>query len=194
MRKVLAIVAILGGGVALWAAFAPRAHSTSAPPTDATCGPRCVDYILNKFGKSSESLVELVRKMQVGTGRLCSLADIEEALTSRGVYCQELRLGPWSCFRWDGPAVLHVNGNHFCVAESADEDGVRVWWGDGSVETWTWGALRPRLSSVVLVASDVAIETSACTFANNTLICEALAGVALILTGVSLLRKPYCAH
>jgi len=189
MARTLAIVAVFVGGVALLAAFVPRGASTSATPADATCGPRCVDYILNKFDKSSVSLVELVRQMQVESGRACSLADIEQALTSRGVLCEELPLGPWSCFRWSGPAVLHVDGNHFVVSEAADEDGVKVWWGDGSVETWTWSALRPRMSRLVLLASNSSINASGCTFIRQAPIWQGSVGVALVLCGVWVVRR-----
>lgn len=128
-----------------------------APPDieqhDTVCGPRCAVAVLAHFGQEVP-LIELVREMQfpdIDNG--CSLADIQEALSRRGIHSCAIRLATSDSVYWPEPVVIHshISGNnvgHFAFAPSG-------YGGAEPLTNWVRGA-----SGTILLTSRAPIAPS----------------------------------
>lgn len=102
--------------MAAQASAAPNAKSAS----DFVCGPRCVDYILRQYGRTTE-LIELIRAVQwPDIERGATMKSLEACLQQRGVHTFAMRLSPSARLQWPQPVLVHLHHDqspeeHFVV-------------------------------------------------------------------------------
>lgn len=115
----------------------PQASATEVPGViDSVCGPRCVQYVLARYGVRVE-LHDLIVELQwpeVSKG--ASLADLARALEGRGIRTR-LSVAPrLDAYEAAQPAIAYIRGEtqlgHFVVVER--RDGALVLW-DGATGT-----------------------------------------------------------
>ncbi len=132
---------------------------------DIVCGPRCLQYLLQCYGKKDPGLIELVREVQwpdIEAGS--TLKALDEALRKRGVFTRALEIGPDSRLSWPYPVLLHLNGEdedegHFVVwLPSSSESREQVWTGLVGVRSGPPAKMAKRRSGAVLLTAPVPIE------------------------------------
>jgi ABC-type bacteriocin/lantibiotic exporter with double-glycine peptidase domain len=172
---------------------------------DRVCGPRCVQFVLQRCGKPHVDLVDLVREIQwpdIEAG--ASLGALGRALEARGLHTAAIKLEPEALLHWPEPAIVHVRpansqGDHFLVwLGSPGRHEVQVWDGLLGVRT---DSLREHLATrtgpVLLVSrSSIADPASAARMPWNT-VPILLALVALLVCAgyfARVLRRRHCAH
>lgn len=87
------------------------------PKYPSICGPRCVQSVLEYYGRQ-EDLIVLILEMQGGIPELgCSLKDIQNALEKRGIYCLALETSVLGFPDWPDPVIMHYKAGHFAVLQ-----------------------------------------------------------------------------
>ena len=126
---------------------------------DFICGPRCVSFLLEYYGRPSPELIELVKALQ--WPRLeqgASLASIERELNQRGVYTFALKVGKEARIVWPEPVLVHLKGDaaggHYVVLLPPNK-GVndKVWVGLGGFRVGPSRDLARRRSGYLLLTS-----------------------------------------
>lgn len=131
----------------------PQGSEDPAKRTETICGPRCIEWLLNYYRRPDEDLLDLVRDVQGAPHRDATFADLERALRKRGINCKLVRLRTYSLLVWGEPAIVHLNGKHFAIAECPNSTNARVWLGvPGTCELDPLD-LRAQMSSTVLLTS-----------------------------------------
>lgn len=134
-------------------ATAAAFQSGAMSKEDSSCGPRCVQRVLQHYDREVDPLDRLIAELQPGRQPGAKFADLAKALNERSVYCRFVRLGRFSVLDWDEPAIIHVNGNHFAVTTSAGALQSSVWLGsEGEISLDSW-ELRSNMSDIVLLTS-----------------------------------------
>ena len=142
-------------------AFATEPPATrSRDASDMVCGPRCVRFILSRFGKEVD-LIDLVKEMQwpnLEAG--ASLEQIRSSLNARGIHTEAIRFSPDRRLRWPHPVLLFEDEadrsqGHYVVLVPGDpsESDALIW---GGLEGWR----RGRWEEVTRGFSGVALLTS----------------------------------
>lgn len=171
---------------------------------DVYCGPRCVQYVLDYYGKHCD-LVDLVDEIQQPNWWDGSrLRDIDRALRRRGLFTAPLIIDPSTEICWDRLAVVHVKPTdsevgHFVVQLQSDSlDRLQA---DGSIPVWSGlhGVIqrpprtfrRSRSGAVLLVAAHPFNPASAVA-KNWAIAIEPVLGslgLCIVLAAVLLLRR-----
>ena len=128
--------------------------------SDMVCGPRCVRFLLNRYGRDVE-LVDLVKEIQwpdLEAG--ASLEQIQKCLNSRGIHTSAIRIAPDRRLRWPHPAILHIVAGdspmgHYVVqvpGETPSSDAL-IWAGLEGWRRGRWEEVTRGFSGVALLTS-----------------------------------------
>jgi ABC-type bacteriocin/lantibiotic exporter with double-glycine peptidase domain len=130
--------------------------------TDLVCGPRCLRFILEHYGRKME-LLDLVRRTQWPTiENGASLADLDETLRSNGIHTFALRMPEGMDLDWPYPVLLHVQGKghpvgHFSVwLPRQTGSPALIWDGLNGYQYWEPWALSGSVT--VLLTSPLSID------------------------------------
>ena len=161
------------------------ANSASESPTlkaeqtgqgDIICGPRCVAYILEHYGRDEE-LVTLVRETQwPRMDQGASLDALRQSLAGRGVHTAAIRISPEAELVWPHPVLVHLkppasqsrprsrpenNLGHYVVwLPDSSASHVRLWSGLPGVMTGTRREFVAHRSGVVLLTAPEPIRST----------------------------------
>jgi len=133
----------------------------SLTASDNICGPRCVQWILQSYGKSAD-LTTLVQETQAETFREgASLAALAESLERRGVYTSSVHSEAANALLWDHPLLVHMVADeaslgHFVVLQpsnSAFGSGT-VWDGLREFRKWSREDTRRHSGNVLLTSAE----------------------------------------
>lgn len=128
---------------------------------DVICGPRCVGFLLEYYGRP-EPLDRLVREIQSPDfEKGATLAQVDGALRTRGIFTAPLRLAPDAVLASPYPVVIHLRqetggpsvGHYALWLPGSNEGECLVWSGLPGLQAGPWDKLRPRMSGVVLLTS-----------------------------------------
>jgi ABC-type bacteriocin/lantibiotic exporter with double-glycine peptidase domain len=163
----LAVPIIISPTIGVVGAELQRATDEPVPPADAIpagedeiCGARCVQYVLEHFGKQSPDVIDLVREIQYPKlekgARLQSVAD---ALQQRGVYSFPMRISRRARLKWPHPVVVHLGEDeqamgHFVIwLPSSAGDQVVVWFGLAGIRRMNEREWADRRSNAILLTA-----------------------------------------
>lgn len=144
---------------------ADRADDRLRRMSDVVCGPRCAQFVLDRFGIQTD-LVRLVEETQwprfeEGT----TLRLLEEALARRGIESAPLRIDPSARLDWPHPVIAHMRPptvdepGHYIVLLPEKIDGkVKVWDGLAGTRVMTSDEFHDRCSGTVLLTSPTPID------------------------------------
>lgn len=161
--------------VVILAMVTGSAPASAEPPAegrvvDLVCGPRCVQHVLDHFGKPTD-LGDLIREMQwPAFERGSSVAAVEESLNKRGVHTRAVRVGTDLDLHWPHPAIVLVRTDdselgHFVVQEPSDEVGkVTAWVGLNGHVTGDARQFAARRTGVIVLTAPEPIPDSAVAF------------------------------
>jgi ABC-type bacteriocin/lantibiotic exporter with double-glycine peptidase domain len=154
--------------IALFALFGSQyscGESLSVPNVDLHCGPRCVQRILEAYGKTEE-LAELINEVQGSdTNAPSSLDRIDDALKQRGIFTLAVMLSPTEDIIWPSPVLVHLRGTgetlgHFVVQFPSQSPGdASLWLGLSGFHVVPVEKLAARRSGVVLLTSQSIIDS-----------------------------------
>lgn len=144
----------------IWVAVNAVAEDLATTRRLSICGPRCVQRVLEQYGVR-EDLAALVKEMQGGVvERLCSMHDIESALSKRGIHSMPLKLGWLGYPNWHNPVILHYSEEHFVVLDETKGGFSKIRDGVQGLPSWEFTpAVMCRQSGVVLLTSETPIRT-----------------------------------
>jgi len=102
---------------------------------DLICGPKCVQKILQIYGKEDEDIIRLVREIQWPEIRKGStLANVAQALEKRGIHTFAMQIKPSARIVWHNPVIVYLNPKpgeeigHFVVwLPESEEELVGIW-------------------------------------------------------------------
>jgi hypothetical protein len=142
---------------------------------DAACGPRCINHVLEYFGKKKVFLPKLMEEVGVSKERSGASFDrLKLALENHGIYAEFARLGSFDVLTWRAPVILHFN-NHFFVHSVDASDDTIVLRGIESGAFSSYGDMYENISPVVLLTSNAPIAGSSqfaeCRLPVEVLIC-----------------------
>ncbi|MCA9443838.1 MAG: DUF1573 domain-containing protein [Candidatus Omnitrophica bacterium] len=105
-------------------------------PWESLCGPRSIWVAAARLGVNLD-LNEIIESCDMSE-KGCSMWDLKRAIEPLGFTAKGMRLDPDSLFDLESPAILLVNGNHFCCIDPTEssEDG-RIRYYDPPI-TATW--------------------------------------------------------
>lgn len=156
-------IAALAAGVALRAASVSAAADEERPSRrgDLTCGPRCVQFILQHYGHDEEDLIELVKELQwPDLERGATLASLQAGLERRGLFCRALQIHPDAELHWDYPVLVHTTlptgEGHYVVWMPGSGDAGEYWWNGLEGQSRRLSVALSR-TGVVLLTSPAAI-------------------------------------
>lgn len=126
-------------------------------------GPRCVQALLEHYGKPPEDLDDLIHEVQwpdLDAGS--SVRALEAALRKRGVSTFALQISRVARLRWPHPVLLHLKGGptggrYVIRAPSPDPDVERLWTGLAGWRRGPWDVVAGDRSGAVLLTSPVPI-------------------------------------
>lgn len=151
-------------------------QTASLPTREANqfiCGPRCVQHVLDHYGKTAE-LMDLVSELQgPAIAKPANLWGMKQALKSRGIYAVPVRISIAEIERLGcmDPVIVHLRGGgggsegHFIVCSGRDAwtRTVDVWDGLNGTRRASLSEL-PGISGNVLITSATKISSSTTTF------------------------------
>jgi ABC-type bacteriocin/lantibiotic exporter with double-glycine peptidase domain len=132
------------------------------------CGPRCVYYVLKHSGRD-EPLASLVREMQwPDLTKGSTVAQMEKALTSRGIHVRSIQLKRFGSARPESPAIVHLRKEgdaeedlkgHFVVLlpESTEAEAL-VWDGVLGIRREPWIEFSKKMTGTIMLTGDAPIE------------------------------------
>jgi len=150
------VVLVLLGIHAFGVDEGPRVRGTT--PID-VCGPRCVQFVLEYYGKESD-LIDLTVEMQwpdIEDGT--SMAEIRKSLRTRGVYALAVRVGKADVQLSSDPVIVHLKGSsddsgHFLVwLPMSSQRFVSVWDGLRGYQQIPREDFERQMSGIVLLTS-----------------------------------------
>lgn len=170
---------------------------------DNICGPRCVSFLLNHFGRPTDVL-QLVTEIQHGNpARGSSLSDLTSALKHHGLHCLPVQIPAGNSFRCCFPSIVHLEPHHdqslghFVIQMPAARTtaSIRMWKGLSGFFEGPDDAFPEARSGAILVVADRPISIdSDLHIVNGTqtkkrlLVCSLLLGGGLML--ILLFREP----
>jgi hypothetical protein len=175
---------------------------------DVICGPRCVEFILDYYGKTSVDLVDLVRETQGDEiDRGSTMATLKNALDARGVYTYAGEIPPGGHLRWPYPAIVHLRSEdprgmgHYVVQLASEGGTAVVYSGLSGYQRGGENDLGARMWGHVLLTSPEPISDPVVCVEVSTVPARALAwgGVAVLLVSgfvgfVSIMRLRHKHH
>jgi hypothetical protein len=150
--------------------------------SDQFCGPRCAKHVLEHFGQDAY-LIDVIEDVQGGDlSDGASMAELAEYLEKRSLHTAIVSCSALDLPSWTGPAILHVNGDHFVVLEKCNGLSGVIWDGLSGTHEESWWELKSHWSGAMILISDQAIDGRP--FTSPTLRRSALAiGLILIAAG-----------
>ena len=129
----VAVLAALAGGRAV-AQTPPEADAARTAP--AICGPRCVEFVLDWYGRPAD-VTDLIGELQQGrTYQSVSLAALAESLVRRGIHTKAVQLSWGATLDWPHPVVRHSTwpsgAGHFTVLVPPRGEFPRLVWTDSA--------------------------------------------------------------
>ncbi len=165
-RQTLFASCLLAAATAGRAAVAEQAARRVAddgsrqPIGDMFCGPRCVQYILDYYGRH-EDLLPLIEEIQERNwSEGSSLRSVEMALNRRGIQTAAITVGRFAQVSWPRPVIIHLAGTgnslgHFVVDVTETPSSMaRVWCGLTGVHSLSQAQLGKLRSGVILLTSE----------------------------------------
>lgn len=140
---------------------APAPNRGTSVGNDVICGPRCVGFVLEYYGRP-EPLRQLVGEIQSRDfERGATLDRIERALRDRGISTAALRLRPGAVLASKYPVIVHLRpegdgshvGHYVVWLPGSTHYDCAVWSGLPGIQSGTWDQLRSRMSGVVLLTA-----------------------------------------
>ena len=129
------LATVLLAGLAIGPARGQTTAADLAATAPAICGPRCVEFVLDWYGRPVD-VSDLIDELQQGRPyQMVSLAALAEALEKRGLHAKAVTLGWGATLDWPHPVVRHSTradgAGHFTVLVPPRGDLPRlVWTGD----------------------------------------------------------------
>ena len=145
------------------------------PELDVFCGPRCVDFVLQYYGKT-EIFSDLVREIQwPDVERGCSMDAMKTSLERRHVHTLALRRLPGTILNWNRPVIVHLHRNgdptlgHYVVwLPSSTARTIRIWNGIHGLQEVPIDEFLSEMSGVVLLTSLTPVEDCSAAFIRST--------------------------
>jgi ABC-type bacteriocin/lantibiotic exporter with double-glycine peptidase domain len=170
---------------------------------DVICGPKCVHFLLDYYGKEQEDIIRLVREIQYPEWREgATLSKVAESLEKRGIYTFAMKIKPSARLVWKYPVIVHLSPRpneqigHYVVwlPESRDND-LRIWNGDEGMQNHqerTWS--KERSGAVLLTSPEPITKPSQAVkwvgLPFYDIYCLAFAWI-MFLSGVGLIVKTF---
>lgn len=125
------------------------------------CGPRCVEFILDWYGKKYE-LLDLVQELQGDKiYEPVSLAALADALRRRDIHSAPLRLKPGARWDWPYPVVVHLDvptgHGHYVVWVPQPDGEPPLYWDETGYKREEEIPKLGRPSGVILLTGPVEI-------------------------------------
>jgi hypothetical protein len=128
---------------------------------DTICGPKCVRFLLDYYGKEQEDIIRLVREIQYPELlEGATLSKVAEALEKREIYTFAMKIKPSVRLVWNYPVIVHLSSHseeqigHYVVwlPDSRDND-LRIWNGDQGIQNHQERIWSQERSGAVLLTS-----------------------------------------
>lgn len=118
----VAICGLVGATAGTWARR-PGPPAIAFRPVDplTSCGPVSLALVGHWLG-APRPLDEWNRLTRTSEGGLSSLGGLREGARAAGLSAEAIRWDPRGPVPWDGPAILHIDGNHFVAALPVGRD------------------------------------------------------------------------
>jgi ABC-type bacteriocin/lantibiotic exporter with double-glycine peptidase domain len=128
---------------------------------DMICGPKCVHFLLDYYGKEQEDIIRLVREIQYPEIREgATLEKVAAALEQRGIHTFAMKIKPSARLVWKYPVIVHLNprsgeqiGHYVVWFPDSHDNNLWIWNGDEGMQNHqerTWSKER---SGAVLLTS-----------------------------------------
>jgi ABC-type bacteriocin/lantibiotic exporter with double-glycine peptidase domain len=127
---------------------------------DATCGSRCVWWLMSHYNCPPEDFLNIVLEIQKAPENEATFSDLEEALKKRGINCRFVDVGKLALLKWGEPAIVHIDGRHFAIAKSTSATKALVWMGISGYVEMSSLELYTRMSRIALLTSRRPIAVS----------------------------------
>jgi ABC-type bacteriocin/lantibiotic exporter with double-glycine peptidase domain len=128
---------------------------------DTICGPKCVRFLLDYYGKEQEYIIRLVREIQYPElFEGATLSKVAEALEKRGIYTFAMKIKPSARLVWKYPVIVHLYprseeqiGHYVVWLPDSQDNNVRIWNGDQGIQNHQERIWSQERSGAVLLTS-----------------------------------------
>jgi hypothetical protein len=171
---------------------------------DVICGPKCVNFLLEYYGKEQEDIIRLVREIQYPELQEgATLSKIIESLEKREIYTFAMKIKPSARLVWKYPVIVHLSprsseqiGHYVVWLPNSYDNNLWIWNGDEGIQNFQERIWSEERSGVILLTSpepikkpDKAVKWVGLPFYD--VVCFTFAWI-VFLSGVGLVVKAFC--